>query len=67
MNESEHYRVLPGVEDLLPRLLDEGYLLGLIIGNLEAAAHIKLHRVGLNRLSSSPSAATARTPTTAPR
>ncbi|MFE7214108.1 HAD family hydrolase [Streptomyces sp. NPDC001698] len=49
VNESEHYRVLPGVEDLLPRLIDEGYLLGLITGNLEAAAHIKLHRVGLNR------------------
>ncbi|MFD4973265.1 HAD family hydrolase [Streptomyces sp. NPDC058424] len=49
VNESEHYRVLPGVEDLLPGLIDEGYLLGLITGNLEAAAHIKLHRVGLNR------------------
>ncbi|MGW3510977.1 HAD family hydrolase [Streptomyces sp. NPDC000994] len=49
VNESEHHRVLPGVEDLLPRLIDEGYLLGLITGNLEAAAHIKLHRVGLNR------------------
>ncbi|MFF4827631.1 HAD family hydrolase [Streptomyces sp. NPDC001312] len=49
VNESEHYRVLPGVEDLLPRLIDEGYLLGLTTGNLEAAAHIKLHRVGLNR------------------
>jgi phosphoglycolate phosphatase len=25
--ESEDYRVLPGVEELLPRLIDEGYLL----------------------------------------
>jgi len=49
VNESTDYRVLPGVEDLLPALVDEGYLLGLITGNLEAAAHIKLHRANLNR------------------
>jgi phosphoglycolate phosphatase-like HAD superfamily hydrolase len=49
VSESEHYRVLPGVEDTLTGLLDEGYLLGLITGNLEAAAHIKLHRANLNR------------------
>lgn len=47
--ESEGYRVLPGVEELLPRLLEDGYLLGLVTGNLEAAAHIKLHRADLNR------------------
>jgi len=47
--ESEHYRVLPGVEELLPKLIDDGYLLGLVTGNLEAAAHIKLHRAELNR------------------
>jgi len=47
--ESEGYRVLPGVEDLLPRLLAEGYLLGLVTGNMEAAAHIKLYRAQLNR------------------
>lgn len=47
--DSDGYRVLPGVEELLPRLLQEGYLLGLITGNLEAAAHIKLHRSRLNR------------------
>jgi phosphoglycolate phosphatase len=46
---SDDYRVLPGVEDLLPRLIDEGYLLGLVTGNLEAAAHIKLHPARLNR------------------
>ena len=40
----KHYRVLPGVEELLPKLIDDGYLLGLVTGNLEAAAHIKLHR-----------------------
>ena len=47
--ESKDYRVLPGVEDLLPELLDDGYLLGLVTGNVEAAAHIKLHRAKLNR------------------
>lgn len=49
VDESDGYRVLPGVEELLPRLLDDGYLLGLVTGNLEAAAHIKLHRSKLNR------------------
>jgi phosphoglycolate phosphatase-like HAD superfamily hydrolase len=47
--ESKGYRVLAGVEALLPRLIDEGYLLGLVTGNVEAAAHIKLHRPQLNR------------------
>lgn len=47
--ESKGYRVFPGVEELLPGLIGEGYLLGLITGNLEGAAHIKLHRAGLNR------------------
>jgi phosphoglycolate phosphatase len=49
VEESEGYRVLPGVEELLPRLMEDGYLLGLVTGNLEAAAHIKLHRAKLNR------------------
>ena len=47
--DSPGYRVLDGVEDLLPALLDEGYLLGIVTGNLEASAHIKLHRAKLNR------------------
>lgn len=47
--QSEQYRVLDGVTELLPRLLEEGYLLGLVTGNVEAAAHIKLHRGNLNR------------------
>jgi phosphoglycolate phosphatase len=46
---SDDYRVLEGVEELLPRMLEEGYLLGLVTGNVEAAAHIKLHRARLNR------------------
>ena len=47
--ESKSYRVLDGVEELLPQLLGAGYLLGIVTGNLEAAAHIKLHRAQLNR------------------
>ncbi|PZS22200.1 MAG: HAD family hydrolase [Acidimicrobiales bacterium] len=47
--ESEGYRVLDGVEELLPRLIEKGYLLGLVTGNVEAAAHVKLHRARLNR------------------
>jgi len=47
--ESDGYRVMPGVEELLPRLIEQGVLLGLVTGNIEAAAHIKLARAGLNR------------------
>jgi phosphoglycolate phosphatase len=47
--DSKDYRVLDGVEELLPQLLAAGYLLGIVTGNLEAAAHIKLHRAKLNR------------------
>jgi phosphoglycolate phosphatase-like HAD superfamily hydrolase len=46
---SPGYRVMPGVEGLLDRLIDAGALLGLVTGNIEAAAHIKLSRGGLNR------------------
>ncbi|HEY8083385.1 MAG TPA: HAD family hydrolase [Solirubrobacterales bacterium] len=47
--ESSGYRVMPGVERLLDDLIDAGLLLGLVTGNIEAAAHIKLARAGLNR------------------
>ncbi len=47
--ESGGYRVMPGVEDLLDRLIDQGVLCGLVTGNIEAAAHIKLARANLNR------------------
>jgi phosphoglycolate phosphatase len=47
--ESDGYRVMPGIEDLVGRLIDEGCLLGLVTGNIEAAAHIKLARGHLNR------------------
>ncbi|HEX6228063.1 MAG TPA: HAD hydrolase-like protein [Solirubrobacterales bacterium] len=46
---STGYSVMPGIETLLERLIDEGRLLGLVTGNIEAAAHIKLARGGLNR------------------
>ncbi len=47
--ESAGYRVMPGIEKLLERLIDDGLLLGLVTGNIEAAAHIKLSRGHLNR------------------
>jgi beta-phosphoglucomutase-like phosphatase (HAD superfamily) len=47
--ESQGYRTMPGIEALLERLIDVGTLLGLVTGNVEAAAHIKLARAGLNR------------------
>ena len=49
VEESEGYRVMPGIEELLPRLAGEGILLGIVTGNIEAAAHIKLARGDLNR------------------
>ena len=45
---SEGYRVLPGVEELLPRLHRVGILLGVTTGALEAGAHAKLGRARLN-------------------
>ena len=47
--ESPGYRVMPGVEEKLDQLIDGGHLLGLVTGNIEAAAHIKLARSHLNR------------------
>jgi phosphoglycolate phosphatase-like HAD superfamily hydrolase len=49
IDEADAYRVMPGIEELLERLVDAGHLLGLTTGNVEAAAHIKLARAGLNR------------------
>lgn len=46
---SDRYRVMPGIEALLERLVDQGLLLGLTTGNVESAAHIKLSRASLNR------------------
>ena len=47
--ESKGYRVLQGVEELLPRLVDDGYLLGLTTGGTDSAAHIKLAHANLAR------------------
>jgi phosphoglycolate phosphatase len=47
--ESEGYFVIEGIEELLPRLVADGILLGIVTGNIEAAAHIKLARGDLNR------------------
>jgi phosphoglycolate phosphatase len=49
VKESDGYKVMPGVVDRLRQLVDDGYLVGLITGNVEAAAHIKLARGELNR------------------
>ncbi len=49
VEESSGYRVMQGIEELLPRLIEDGVLLGLVTGNVEAAAHIKLARGHLNR------------------
>jgi phosphoglycolate phosphatase len=49
VGEASGYRVMPGIEALLPRLIEDGVLLGLVTGNIEAAAHIKLARGQLNR------------------
>ena len=49
VERSPGYRVMPGVPDLLGRLVDEGRLVGLITGNTEPAAHTKLARADLNR------------------
>jgi phosphoglycolate phosphatase-like HAD superfamily hydrolase len=46
---SPGYRVMPGVPELLDRLSGEGRLIGLVTGNTEPAAHIKLSRPELNR------------------
>ncbi|MGE0067624.1 MAG: HAD family hydrolase [Solirubrobacterales bacterium] len=47
--ESDGYRLMPGIEQILPRLASQGVLLGIVTGNIEAAAHIKLARGNLNR------------------
>jgi phosphoglycolate phosphatase len=49
VGESKGYEVMPGVESLLDALVENGCLLGLTTGNVEAAAHIKLARANLNR------------------
>ena len=45
---SDGYRVMDGAEALLRRLRDDGLMVGLITGNVEEAARIKLARGGLD-------------------
>jgi phosphoglycolate phosphatase len=47
--ESEGYRVLPGVPERLRQLSRDGHLLGLITGNGDGAAFVKLTRGDLSR------------------
>lgn len=49
VDESPGYELMPGIEEILARLAEQGVLLGLVTGNIEAAAHIKLSRANLNR------------------
>jgi phosphoglycolate phosphatase len=49
VDSSTGYRLIPGIEEILPRLAGQGVLLGLVTGNIESAAHIKLARADLNR------------------
>jgi phosphoglycolate phosphatase len=49
VEESKGYEVKPGIQELLPRLVGEGILLGIVTGNIESAAHLKLARGDLNR------------------
>src|SRR3954462_1597013 len=46
---SAGYQVLPGVPERLRQLSRDGHLLGLITGNGDGAAHVKLARADLNR------------------
>jgi phosphoglycolate phosphatase len=47
--ESTGYKVLPGVPQRLRQLSRDGHLLGLITGNIDGTAHVKLQRGDLNR------------------
>jgi phosphoglycolate phosphatase len=46
--DSKGYKVLDGVPEALEQLSRAGFLLGLTTGGVEAAAHIKLARAGLD-------------------
>jgi phosphoglycolate phosphatase len=47
--ESPGYRILPGIEQTLARLSAAGVTLGVVTGNVEPAARLKLARGGLDR------------------
>jgi phosphoglycolate phosphatase len=46
---SEGYEVKPGIAEILPRLAEAGVVQGLVTGNVEPAAHIKLARGDLDK------------------
>lgn len=47
--ESAGYRVMPGIAEILPRLAEAGIVQGIVSGNVEPAARIKLERGDLSR------------------
>ncbi|HTR76333.1 MAG TPA: HAD family hydrolase [Solirubrobacterales bacterium] len=47
--ESTGYEVKPGIAEILPRLAGEGVVQGIVTGNVEPAARIKLVRGDLDR------------------
>lgn len=47
--KSAHYRMLPGADQLLQRLVDAGVILGIVSGAMEGAARTKLMPANLNR------------------
>ena len=47
--ESSGYRIMPGIEEILPRLAEAGIVQGIVSGNVEPAARIKLERGDLNK------------------
>ncbi len=49
VRDSKEYQVLDGVQQTIDQLVGRGYLLGVVTGNVEPAAHVKLHRSNLNR------------------
>jgi phosphoglycolate phosphatase-like HAD superfamily hydrolase len=47
--ESTGYRVMPGIQEILPRLAEAGIVQGVVTGNVEPAARIKLARGDLDK------------------
>jgi phosphoglycolate phosphatase len=47
--ESKGYEVKPGIAEILPRLVEAGVVQGLVTGNVEPAARIKLARGDLDK------------------
>ncbi|HVW45860.1 MAG TPA: HAD family hydrolase [Solirubrobacterales bacterium] len=47
--ESPGYEVKPGIAEILPRLAEAGIVQGVVTGNVEPAARIKLERGDLNK------------------